>query len=469
MIVQNPWEPPKDIDRLIDDLIAERKTYLVQRAYNPWDQNDAHKARAQIEEIKGALKPLLICIYTYTSNAFHVLLKRLIPRADKNYLFTRIKGARMEHILRRREWEESRQSAALPALSDEEKLQHSAAHTLKFIQAQYVDADDDALHTTWDRTLKSTREPKTSLYTWVDSVHTAKKLSKRKRIKINKIIAKQITEDEKLLITTINSTFTSAYINDGDYILGDLINLLAQHTSNFAAKRCIPHEHPRIITYLKIRARSSAIPLPNFISWHVKPTTSSTAKRRRVQPPQRAWTYLMNGNSPATQTSPRTSDKGTAKDKGKGMSKGKSLKGKPSVSYKGKFKGKGKNTSWTKGKGKPKGNCFCNVQACCKNDSGPLVLLMCWTVCLYRLSWSMCWMMCLRDYVVQVFLKVTVLLDTCVTLDNCRQYQALRNSPSYQARLSHPARTQLIYDHLEDAVYVCSTFMCNHVMHQHAL
>jgi hypothetical protein len=241
MMVQNPWEPPKDIDRLIDDLIAERKTYLVQRAYNPWDQNDAHKARAQIDEIKGALKPLLIRIYTYTSNAFHVLLKRLIPHADKNYLFTRIKGARMEHILRRREWEEGRRSAALPALSDEEKLQHSAAHTLKFIQAQYVDADDDAPHTTWDKILKSTREPKTSLYTWVDSftVHilrhserTAKKLSKKKRIKINKIIAKQITEDEKLIITTINSTFTSAYINDGDYILGDLINLLAHHTSN---------------------------------------------------------------------------------------------------------------------------------------------------------------------------------------------------------------------------------------------
>jgi hypothetical protein len=102
----------------------------------------------------------------------------------------------MEHILRRREWEEGRRSAALPALSDEEKLQHSAAHTLKFIQAQYVDADDDAPHTTWDRILKSTREPKTSLYTWVDSftVHilrhsesTAKKLSKKKRIKINKV------------------------------------------------------------------------------------------------------------------------------------------------------------------------------------------------------------------------------------------------------------------------------------------
>ncbi len=56
-----------------------------------------------------------------------------------------------------------------------------------------------------------------SLYAWVDSfnVHvlrhtesTAKKLGNAKRIKINKIIAKQITEDEKLIITTINQTYT---------------------------------------------------------------------------------------------------------------------------------------------------------------------------------------------------------------------------------------------------------------------
>jgi hypothetical protein len=75
MIVNSPWEPPKHLDALIDDVIAERKTYLVQRAYNPWDQHDATKARAQIEELKGSLKPLLIRIYSYTSNAFHILLK----------------------------------------------------------------------------------------------------------------------------------------------------------------------------------------------------------------------------------------------------------------------------------------------------------------------------------------------------------------------------------------------------------
>ena len=169
MIVNNPWEAPKRLDALIDDVIAERKTYLVQRTYNPWDQHDADKARAQIEELKGSLKLLLMRIYTYTSNAFHVLLKHLIPRADKNYLFTRIKGARMEHILHHREWKEGRRSATLPALTAEEKKRHSAAHTLRFIQAQYVDVDDDAPHTTWDRILKATRDPKMSLYAWVDS------------------------------------------------------------------------------------------------------------------------------------------------------------------------------------------------------------------------------------------------------------------------------------------------------------
>jgi hypothetical protein len=220
LIVQHPWEPPKDLDRLIDDLIAERKTYIVQRAYNPWDQNDANKARSQIEELKNSLKPLLTHIYTYTSNAFDVLLKYLIPRAEKNYMFTRIIGARMEHILRRREWEEGRRSSSLPALSDEEKFPHSAAHTLKFILAQYVDADDDAPHTTWDRILKATREPRTGLYSWVDSftVHmlghsenTAKKISEKKRITINKIISKQIIEDGKLIITIIDQNYTSDY------------------------------------------------------------------------------------------------------------------------------------------------------------------------------------------------------------------------------------------------------------------
>jgi hypothetical protein len=92
-----------------------------------------------------------------------------------------------------------------------------------------------------------------SLYAWVDSftVHvlrhtesTTKKLGKIKRIKINKIIAKQITEDEKLVITTINQTYTSTFISAGDYQRNDLINLLAQ-TPATSRPRNISHQSTR--------------------------------------------------------------------------------------------------------------------------------------------------------------------------------------------------------------------------------
>jgi hypothetical protein len=46
LLVNDPWQAPDHLDARIDDLIAETKTLLVQRAYNPWDQYDANKARA---------------------------------------------------------------------------------------------------------------------------------------------------------------------------------------------------------------------------------------------------------------------------------------------------------------------------------------------------------------------------------------------------------------------------------------
>ena len=89
-----------------------------------------------------------------------------------------------------------------------------------------------------------------SIYNWVDSFtvrilrhteSTSKRLGKKKRIKVNKTIAKQITDDEKLIITTIDFRFTTAFINAGDYFLSQVISTLAQHTSSFAPKRYIPY------------------------------------------------------------------------------------------------------------------------------------------------------------------------------------------------------------------------------------
>ncbi len=169
----------------------------------------------------------------------------------------------------------------------------------------------------------------------------------------------------------------------------------------------------------------------------------------------------MNDSSSST---PTTFVKGKSKGKGKGKSKGKHTKGKLHAVGKSGLKGKGKPTSWSKGKGKPKGlskgnrtyptmrphpvmhGATNNTSSVTTSDNsggkgisssnttaGPTVR------CHFRP------------------------LSFFQYKSNCRQYQALRNSPAYQSRLTHPARTHLIYDHLEDSVYAlraCPTSSC---------
>jgi hypothetical protein len=76
-------------------------------------------------------------------------------------------------------------------------------HTLKFIELNYVEKDDDAAHYTWGEILTATRLPKVTLFSWVDSftllalryAETVNdKKSKGRRTKINRVVAKQITE-----------------------------------------------------------------------------------------------------------------------------------------------------------------------------------------------------------------------------------------------------------------------------------
>ena len=466
LLVNDPWQAPDNLDACIDDLLAETKTLLVQRSYNPWDQYDANKARAQLAEIKSAIHLSLTRIYQYTSNAFHVLLRHLIPRAERSYLFTRVKGVRTEHILRQREWSQGRRTAGAPALTTEQQKTHSAFHTLSFIEDNYVDIDDDAPHTTWDKILKATREPKMSIYNWVDSFtvlilrhteSTSKKLGKKKRIKVNKIISKQITDDEKLIITTIDPRFTTSFINAGDYFLTHVISTLAQHTSSFASKRYIPSEHPRIVSYLRVRSRSTGTPLPAFLH---TPTTklrtareSSTLKRKREHfPPQRSWSYLADmdyeayatdgtsvsslGGSLTGKGKGKPSNKGKGKSRGKGKGKSKD-KGKPHVTFapwKGSGKGKGKIPFKGSRGGPPisqapsrpplrptDNSSMPNTSNVAGASSQPIRCHFCHKIGHYK--------------------------------NNCRQYLALRNHPGYGDRLQQPQNMQLIYDHLEDSVF----------------
>ena len=72
------------------------------------------------------------------------------------------------------------------------------------------------------------------------------------------MVAKQITEDEKLIIDTLNSNFTAVKVHQGEYVFAELVKLLAKNVTSFT-KRYTPQEHPRIMQYFKTRAKRQVI------------------------------------------------------------------------------------------------------------------------------------------------------------------------------------------------------------------
>jgi hypothetical protein len=168
----------------------------------------------------------------------------------------------------------------------------------------------------------------------------------------------------------------------------------------------------------------------------------------------------MNDSSSSTQTS---SDKGKPKGKGKSKGEGKANKGKSHIVGKANFKGKGKHNSWSKGKGKSKGlskgnRAFPTMRPhpVMHGSTNPTTGVSTSDNSSGKSASSS-----------NTSAGPTVRCHFCNKpghyKNNCRQYQALRNSSTYQARLTHPARTQLIYDHFEDSVYAprsCTTSSC---------
>ncbi len=267
-----------------------------------------------MEVLTTSIKSTLTRIfYTLTSHSFHVLLRDLIPRGrqDKSNLFSHIKGARTDHILNLRAHHNGKRKTGAEELTVEQLKPHSAAHTLQFIEEEYVEKDDDAAHYTWNDILNAVRTPKTTLFAWVDSFtlrtlrysETIEKITGVRLTKINKIIAKQITDDEKLTISTLNSAYSAINIQEGAYEYNELVKLLAQNVTSFT-KAYQPAEHPRIHRYLRTRARKHGA-VPEFMQSSSKGIKGKQMVKRKPNPaqPQRAWSYLQD-NSPSTLISP---------------------------------------------------------------------------------------------------------------------------------------------------------------------
>ena len=441
ILLNSPWQAPDDVDTQIEELLEVSEPTLVARSkrtdgHTSYDQDNAIKA---LDVLKTSIKKSLLRVYTMASQSFHVLLRELIPRAraDQSHLFTHLKGARTDHIINLRA-HHAKARGTLTVLTAEEQKPHSAEHTLRFLEAEYVEKDDDAPHYTWSNILTATRQPKASLYAWVDSFtlltlrygETVKKVTGTRQIKINKVVSRQITDDEKLVISTINPAFSAVVMNTGKYIFAELVKLLAQNATSFT-KRYVPTEHPRISKYLHTRSLKYRHVMESITQAPKGKGKGKPIKKQRIHD-GRAWAYLTEAASPSlVSPSPYLKGKGHRDGKGKDRKgpKGKGNKGKFSSIPKGKGKVKGK-TKGIKGKRTPKGKSL--TQGLTPGHPA-----------LPTQTPSRPGEPAIRCHFCHAPNHIK---------PNCRKWLALSQSEKYQQRNSHETKYQLIYDHLEDSV-----------------
>ena len=116
MLLKSPWELPVNYRDQVLDLMAEKDPYLFTRSqpdphypHDEWGEeyvsSDRQKALQSIQTTKSSIVVLLNRIHKFTSHAFHVLIRELIPgaKADKSNLFTMIKEHRNQYMIQARE------------------------------------------------------------------------------------------------------------------------------------------------------------------------------------------------------------------------------------------------------------------------------------------------------------------------------------------------------------------------------
>jgi hypothetical protein len=274
-------------------------------------------------------------------------------------------------------------------------------------------------------------------------------MKNKSMLKVKVLMAKQFTDDEKIILAGIDTGYSISDIDNGKFNLQKLQSDLAEHVSRFTRRY---NPDARIIAYLRKRAEEFRTDVPSFLNKRKTdaPSTQEPMKKRaRPQGQRRSYQGFMMCANPVCISNhvAHTHDTaqchyynakgkgGKSKDKGhnhridgKGKSpdgKGKSLKGKKGKAHSPKSAKGGKGV-----KGKPVlGN---RIQVSSAGDTNitesvkPIVCDFCHK----------------PNHVRQ----------------NCRKLQALNNSKTYrQARNRHDNRRQYLFTMMENSVFSTNT------------
>jgi len=454
ILLKSPWELTADYNGDILDLMSEKDPYLFTRSqphpdqwrnYDEWGEEyistDRQKALQTIQTTKNSIVVLLKRIHKFTSHTFHVLIRELIPgaKADKSNLFTMIKEHRNQYMIRAR------------AADNTEP--YTAKNTLDFIEAKFVKTNANTAHIAWTNILLHTRIIGQAIYQWQASFDPlirkfeqarSKKMRKSQTKDVKQLMAKQITDSEKIILSGISAKYSIDKIDKGTFVLKEFQDDLALNTARF--KGYTPDA--RIVAHLRTRAKEFTADLPSFLN--KKPQDTDQPGKRKFK---RFQHYMTNDEAedadvPDEDQWQLYTSKGRVKGLGKGKGKGKKGKGKfgnrshqprPTLSFDG-FKGKGKgkfpSQNHYKGKGKnfAKGN---------RSKGKPIAPADATTPA-------------------PISSHTSIVCGFCHiighTTENCRKRLALHNNTLYQqTRSKFSSRQQLLFAGLENSVFSANT------------
>ena len=460
IILDSPWASPRNIENKIQDLIRERDPLLLARAYpdlsQVWDQHEYDRlyeasmvALRTITTLQESIKVLLQRIYKFTSHTFHVLLREIIPeaKAGKSHLFTMIVEHRNQFLTNARETKSNEPYTAL--------------HTLDFIKTKFVRANENTTHIAWTVILLHTRAIGQPIYQWQASFDPllrkyeqarGKKMKDKSMLKVKVLMAKQFTDDEKIILAGIDTGYSISDIDNGKFKLKKLQSDLAEHVSRFTRRY---NPDARIIAYLRKRAEEFRTELPSFLNKRkADASTTQESGRKRMRPHAQRKSYqgfLMCANPTCISNHvAHTHDTANChyyNAKGKGI-KGKDKGQRHIFDGKGKHpNGKGKGMKGKKGKGPPSKGSKGGKGVKGKSALGNRI---------HEHASSSIGEINMTDSV------KPLVCDFCHkpnhVRQNCRKLQALNNSKTYrQARGRHDDRRQLIFTMLENSVFSPNT------------
>ncbi len=104
-------------------------------------------------------------------------------------------------------------------------------------------------------------------------------MSKGEFRKLKVLIAKQITDDERVILAGLDPTFTIENIDKGEFLLQTFKKKLAENASRFQSKKYSPDS--RILTYLRIRAQEFNVQPPLFMRNKRQPEKGKGSNKRQ--------------------------------------------------------------------------------------------------------------------------------------------------------------------------------------------